>query len=143
MDGIEAFEIQPGAAEQEHELETLADILQHLVARDEERPARWLAPAFDRDVALIRTRVAAIATRGRLAGLLGPGAEAATQPEAGRLARASRRLAADPVTVALAIRWLEIRDGHRLPTWTEILRRRRLGKAHILGTTPEAASWFG
>ncbi len=143
MDDIEAFETHHGRDLPERKLETLADALQLLVARDDEIPARWLSPAFGREVATIRTLVASVATKTHLAARLEPDAEAGTDVEAGRFERACRRLAADAPAVALAIRWLEIQDDHRLPTWPEILRRRRILPVPVPSATSEAASWFG
>ncbi len=140
---MEAFEIHHDRDLPERELETLADALLLLVARDDEIPAGWLSPAFGREVATIRTRVASVVTKAHLAARLEPGAEAGTDVEAGRFERACRRLAVDAPAVALAIRWLEIQDDHRLPTWSEILQRRRILPIPASPTNADAAHWFG
>jgi hypothetical protein len=107
----------------EDELDTLADTLRFLVARDDERPPKWYLPAFDQAVALTRTRVAAVTSGRRLASHL-----ELDQPStsAWPFERAARRLASDPIAVALAIRLIEIEADIRLPGWLTILHRRML-----------------
>ncbi len=123
----------------EHDLETLADILPLVLAHDE-RPNSWLAPAFVRQVAFIRSRVAGVARRRHLAARLGPDL---TEAGPGRFERAARRIAVDPTAVALAIRYLEIEADTRLPSWSDILRRRTIQPAPTGPGSPEAALWFG
>ncbi len=122
------------------ELETLADILPLLVVRVDERPATWLAPAFVRQVAFVRSRIATITNGRLLAARLGPEVPG---PGPGRFERATRRLSADATAVALAIRWLEIEDETRLPSWVEILRRRTIGIAPVASRNADASFWFG
>lgn len=124
----------------ERDLETLADILPFLLSRDDERPATWLAPAFGRQIATVRSRVTTIAHTRHLAARLGPDA---TGAEAGRFERAARRLAADATAVALAIRWIEIQTDMRLPSWSEILRRRTVHPVSLAGASAGDPFWFG
>jgi hypothetical protein len=124
----------------ERDLETLADILPLLVVRVDERPATWQAPAFARQVAFVRSRIVAIANGRLLSARLGPEPPG---PGSGRFERATRRLATDATAVALAIRWLEIADETRLPSWAEILRRRSIGTPPVVSRNADASIWFG
>lgn len=134
-----AVPIDDAGTSLESELETLADILPFLVSRHDEPPAGWLAPAFGRQIAFVRSRVTTIANNRHLAARLGPDATGLE----GRFERATRRLATDATAVALAIRWLEIEADTRFPSWSEILRRRTLHPAPVERAGADASFWFG
>jgi hypothetical protein len=139
-------------------LDELAEALPFLLARDDERPHLWRSAVFADQVSTMRSRVAAILDPHGLVGRvrrlgieLAPpadppvvGAEEDRRP--GRFESAARRLGRDPVAVALAIRWLEIRSGTRLPTWDDLMRRRVMvpqpaGSESAFGR--DASIWFG
>ena len=124
----------------ERELETLADILPFLLAHDDERPIAWSAPAFVGQVEFVRSSVATVAKRRHLAARLGP---ARVRDETGRFERAAQRVAVDPVAVGLTIRWLEIETDSRLPSWTDILRRRTLDPTPPGLTSADTSLGFG
>jgi hypothetical protein len=81
--------------------------------RSDRRPARWTLPAFAREVDLIRLHLAPIRSRRGLAASFGR--EAFHGDIAPRIADGE---SAGPVTVAYAIRWLELGDGAPRPPWT-------------------------
>lgn len=124
----------------EGDLQRLADILRFLLLRDDDRPARWLSPAFCEEIAHVRSAVTTIANHHQLTARLGPDA---MSPGTGRFEWAARRLAADATAVGLAIRWLEIELDTRLPTWSSILRRQALRPAPVSRGVDEAPFWFG
>jgi len=119
---------QPDATE----ARPLADALAHLLARDDEPPARWLAPAFADAVGRARAEQHADAWDHGLAH--GPSAGAPLTFHA-----AVARLAHDPRSVAVAIRYLEIAGGRRLPSWPELIHRH----APAAATSLDASLWFG
>jgi hypothetical protein len=123
------------------EIERLGAALRSLVARDDEPPILWRSVTFASGVEAIREALGPVATVPELAwsgrGLI--------EVEAGRtssFARAAQRLARDPASVALALRWLELDGRNRLPAWTDVVRRRSL---EPLGRDPvhDAGLWFG
>lgn len=123
------------------ELETLAEALPLLIARDDVRPPRWVSTAFAAQVAAVRSRISAAASIHDLA------AQALFVGNGGRLdvdsfEAAARRLAGDATSVAFAIRWLELQADTSLPGWPEILRGGPFLSAgsHI---HLDAALWFG
>ena len=123
------------------DLRALADALAWLLARDGDDPPLWWSPTFARQVASARSVVATVTSTTRLsAGLERPGPSGTGVR--GRFDADARRLARDPVSVALAVRWLELRDGAMLPTWTELLRRRSLSPC-APDRGPEPTPWFG
>jgi hypothetical protein len=119
---------QPDTAE----ARALAEALTQLLARDDEPPARWLAPAFADAVGRARAEQHADAWGHGLAhGLV------AAAPLTFHVAVA--RLAHDPRSVAVAIRHLEIAGARRLPSWPELIRRR----LPAAPTGFDASLWFG
>jgi hypothetical protein len=127
----------------DHDLASLADVLPFLLLRDDERPAKWLTAAFERDVASVRSRIARIVERRQIAARLGDDTSAGTSPAESRFERASRRLATDAVAVALVIRWLEIDTDARFPSWPDILRRRTAHPALATYVASDHSLWFG
>jgi hypothetical protein len=114
------------------EARALADALAQLLARDDELPACWLAPAFADAVGRARAE--------QHAGAPGHGS-----PDdlvaAGPLTfpAAVSQLACDPRRVALAIRQLEIAGARCLPPWPELMRRRMPTPPTIV----DVSLWFG
>jgi hypothetical protein len=129
------------ATELAREVETLAEALPFLVARDDERPPLWLSTAFGAQVAAVRSRLSSIATHRGLATRFRFVA-LDERVESGRFETAARRLAADAVSVAFAIRWLEIHSDTRLPSWPELLRGRSL-RPPGSDIRIDVALWFG
>ncbi len=119
---------QPDAAE----VRVLAAALTHLLARDDERPARWLAQAFAD--AVERARAEPHPGGPGQAPADGPGA-----PSPLTFHAAVARLAHDPRSVAVAIRDLETAGARRLPSWPELTHRRR----PTAPTSFDASLWFG
>lgn len=79
-------------------------------ARDpHRRPVAWAAPAFAREVDLVRLHLAPIRSRLGLAASFGR--------EAFQSNHAEGVEAAGPVTAAYAMRWLELGDGIPRPPW--------------------------
>jgi hypothetical protein len=122
------------------EMSRLADALCHLVERDDLPPARWLSPGFVAEVARLRTRFASLMTPDELAAAAGRlGVETRT---AATFEAATKKLARDATSVALATRRIELEHRVRLPSWPDILRRRRL--LPLLGEPPiDTSLWFG
>ena len=119
---------EPDAAE----ARALAEALTHLLARDDEPPARWLAPAFADAVGRARAEQHLDAW----------GHGLAHEPVAAdplTFHAAVSRLACDPRSVAVAIRHLELAGARRLPPWPELIRRRIPTPATIF----DASIWFG
>jgi hypothetical protein len=81
--------------------------------RPERRPARWTLPVFAREVDLIRLHLAPIRSRRGLAASFGR--EAFHGDIDPGIADGE---SVGPVTVAYAIRWLELGDGAPRPPWT-------------------------
>jgi hypothetical protein len=79
--------------------------------RADGRPARWAAPAFGREVDLVRLHLGPIRSRSGLAASFGREAFHAD------LDRDGAGVDTGPVTAAYAIRWLELGNGVRRPAW--------------------------
>ncbi len=79
--------------------------------RADGRPARWAAPAFGRQVDLVRLHLAPIRSRGGLAASFGREAFHAD------LDREGADVNMGPITAAYAIRWLELGNGVGRPPW--------------------------
>jgi hypothetical protein len=124
----------------ERDLAALADQLPILLPSDLHRPSRWFSDEFGRQVATVRSAVTTIADGRDLARHLEP-ANTGTGIDGSE--RAARRLASDATAVALAIRWLEIEADIRLPSWSEILRRRTLFLFPGRLGSVDASAWFG
>jgi hypothetical protein len=75
------------------------------------RPAGWSVPGFAREVDLIRLHLAPIRSRPVLAASFGREAFHGD-------ATSTSEVAATPVTVAYALRWLERGDGIARPLWS-------------------------
>jgi hypothetical protein len=73
------------------------------------RPAQWTGPAFAREVELIRAHLAPIRSRPVLAASFGREAFHGDPSGSGD--------GSGPVTVAYAIRWLELGDRQARPRW--------------------------
>jgi hypothetical protein len=138
--GREVLPVSDSWASLTRDLETLADVLPFLLSRDDERPATWLSPEFDRQVAAIRSRVSTIVNRRLLAARLGPDANVS---DGSRFEQAARRLASDANAVALAVRWIEIQGDQRLPSWPEVLRRQAFRATSSAPATTGDPHWFG
>jgi hypothetical protein len=119
------FSVGTRPSDATEKVEALSDALPFLVARDGDRPTVWLTDAFMARVAASRTYLAAVRTTAGLVARIGSAVET-WQTGHGRFEAAARHLAADPRSVAIAIRLHEIQHGVRLPSWPEILRRRSL-----------------
>jgi hypothetical protein len=78
------------------------------------RPPRWSAPAFRREVDLIRTHLGPLRDRSNLAQSF---AREAFHTTPGTSAAVDR----SAVRVAYALRWLELGDGEVLPPWSQLL----------------------
>jgi hypothetical protein len=78
-------------------------------AHPDRRPPRWAAPAFAREVDLVRLHLGPIRTRLGLAASFGR--------EAFHADIAPNADSGGPVTAAYAIRWLELGDGIARPPW--------------------------
>jgi len=119
----------------------LANGLCLLVERDESPPARWLTAGFVADVARLRSRLAATRSAASLARYArrASGREA---PAPRTFEDAADLLARDAVSVALALRRIELQHHVRLPAWPDIVRR---GRVLPLRGEPalDAALWFG
>jgi hypothetical protein len=81
------------------------------VGRPESRPARWTSPGFAREVDLIRLHLAPIRSRPVLAASFGREAFHGDESSGGAASTPTA------VTVAYAIRWLELGDGAGRPSW--------------------------
>jgi hypothetical protein len=122
-------------------IERLGTVLRSLVARDDEPPPVWRSATFARGVEAIRATLSPVASLPELAwsarGLVDaePGANLPFGIVAHRLAR-------DPASVALAVRWHEIDGAVRVAAWPDVVRRRSL---EPVGRDPvhEAGLWFG
>jgi hypothetical protein len=100
----------------ERALELDAERLMRLLGLRATRPPRWAAPAFGREVDLVRAHLRPIGSRSMLAtsfgreafhGQAAPGSDAA--------------LGGSAVRVAYALRWLELGEGLSRPTWKALL----------------------
>lgn len=115
------------------ETATLAAALSHLLARDDEPPARWRARSFAEAVEAVRA-AQADATTWRA----GPPAEARADAAPG-FHEAVARLARNPADVALAIGRLELAGRRKLPAWPDLMRRGLPAQPSDL----DRALWFG
>jgi len=82
------------------------------------QPARWAAPAFCREVDLVRCHLGPIRTRQMLAASFGREAfhgQAAPGTD--------QALGGSAVRVAYALRWLELGDDRQVPSWRALLER--------------------
>lgn len=122
------------------EVECLADALPFLIARDDERPSVWLSAAFGRDVEDERRHLALVSAPQELAARYR--SHGSGPPEVRTFETAARRLGRDAPSVAIAIRWLELRASTRLPIWHDLLRRPATATS-ALDLQVEAAIWFG
>ena len=123
------------------ELETLAEALPLLIARDDARPPRWVSTAFAAQVAAVRSLLSAAVSIHDLAArsvFVGDG----ERLDVDSFESAARRLAGDATAVAFAIRWLELQADSDLPGWPEILRRGSFRSMAQIGHL-DAALWFG
>lgn len=109
----------------------LASALSHLLARDEERPARWLVRSFATDVDRARLKLRLVV---RVRDLPPPGP--ATPATFGAAVAVLER---DPNSVAIAMRRLEIARSAALPAWEDVVRRGLPSAASPL----DVATWFG
>jgi hypothetical protein len=132
---------RPDAGDLAREIEVMAEALPILIARDDDPPALWLSASFASEVDDTRSLLSSIDSVHDLAGrsLLALRSGVA---EVRAFEAAARRLAGDAPSVGLAIRWLEIQTGTRLPSWPELMRRR---PTHPLPSPAplDAALWFG
>ncbi len=91
-------------------------LLTRLVERPVGRPPRWTAPAFVREVDLVRSHLRPIRSPALLAASFG------REAFHGRaMPGTPRALAGSAVRVAYALRWLELSDGAPRPTWRELI----------------------
>ncbi len=112
-----------------------------LVERDEPPPARWLTRGFVADVARLRSRLAAtpsVVVLGRYARRFG-GPDA---PAPRTFEEAADLLARDALSVAVALRRIELQHRVRLPAWPDVVRRRRVLPLPVEPAF-DAALWFG
>jgi len=84
--------------------------------RSTRRPARWLAPAFVAEVALVRAHLVPILDRGTLSSSF---EREAFHPPSQTSSTTAARMSA--TRIAYAIRWLELGDGEPRPAWTALL----------------------
>lgn len=84
--------------------------------RSARRPARWAAPGFAREVALVRSHLAPIQDRGSLVSSF---AREAFHAPGGTGPSTAARMG--PTRVAYAVRWLELGDGEARPAWAVML----------------------
>jgi hypothetical protein len=98
------MDAEPLPAEQHLALH--ADAVLTLLARGEP-PKRWRAPAFVRELALVRAHLSPIRDRALLAASFGrEGVH--DESDCASLDRINRRLRVSPVHVAYALRWMEL-----------------------------------
>ena len=107
------------AREPSEALRVHADLLRRGLERPGGRPARWTAPAFEREVELVRAHLRPIRTVEMLAASYGR--ESFQSPEGDRPIGAASLLARNAVEVAYAIRRLELDSGQLLPPWPTLL----------------------
>ena len=93
-----------------------ASQLTRLLERSAARPGRWCAPAFVREVDLVRSHLRPIRTAAALAASFG------REAFHGRAAPGSPRVLGDSaVRVAYAVRWLELSENGIRPPWRELI----------------------
>jgi hypothetical protein len=95
-------------------LATLALATLRRARRPAIRPEPWLTPRFGREVELVRSHLSPIRGRAVLAASFG---REAFHFDAGRGDADPAGMALGPVTVAYAIRWLELGDREPRPRW--------------------------
>ena len=89
--------------------------LTRMLGRPAGRPARWTAPAFVREVELVRAHLRPIRSCSVLAASFG------REAFHGRATPGSApALCGSAVRVAYAIRWLELGDGRPAPAWRDL-----------------------
>ena len=98
-------------------LERDADRLLRLLTLRTGRPQRWTAPAFAREVELVRGHLRPIRSRELLAASFGREAFHG-RPAAG----SDVALGTSAVRVAYALRWLELGDGGQRDDWRALIR---------------------
>ena len=123
-------------------LDRLADALPSLVARDDDPPPLWRSAEFAQQVEDLRTALGPARSADELlrrVRCVGPLEPVARHESFDALAR---RLARDPLCVALAIRWIELASDRPLAAWPALVRRRSLA---LCPADPEleVATWFG
>lgn len=124
----------------EHELRALSEALASLLARDGDDPQAWTSPPFVRRVAAARSIIATVDDPVRLA--TGLKQTSRSRETTGARRARVRRLAGDPVAVAIVLRWHEIRVRRAVPGWSELVRRRSL-EPPLSDPTPDVGHWFG
>jgi hypothetical protein len=115
------------------ETSVLAAALAHLLARDEDLPARWRTGSFASAVEAARTVLGSV---GSVLMLPASGRGAGDQPG---FREAVARLARNPDDVAIAVRRLELAGRQGLPAWPELIRRGLPARPSDL----DAMLWFG
>jgi hypothetical protein len=101
-----------------------ARVLERLIAEPHRRPDRWAVPGFGQEVDLVRIHLTPVRSRAVLVASFGRESHHVVRPAERRVGLAARSLAASPVEVAYAIRWLELTDGSGRPGWGALLARR-------------------
>ena len=105
--------------------------LTRMLGRPAGRPARWTAPAFVREVELVRAHLRPIRSCAVLAASFG------REAFHGRATPGSApALCGSAVRVAYAIRWLELGDGRPAPSWRDLATS--FPSSGDLGRQPEA-----
>ena len=92
----------------EEELSLLATAVLRVLAGDS-RPQRWGAPAFERELGLVRGHLTPIRSRPLLAASFGR--EGFRGPVDAAPERVARQVSVNAVHVAYALRWLELSDS--------------------------------
>lgn len=111
----------------------LAEALAHVLARDDDRPARWRTAAFAVAVERSRAELGDVSTVWDL-----PAAsDELSRPFA--FDEAVARIGRNPDDIAVAIRRLELGARNALPAWPELVRRGLPTRPTDLDT----ALWFG
>lgn len=77
------------------------------------RPARWIQPAFGREIEQVRTHLAVVRSRAALA--------ESYRRESFHFGSPADVDDAGPVRIAYALRWLELGDGVVGPTWAAMM----------------------
>ncbi len=121
-------------------LACLADALPFLLARDDERPSIWLSAAFGREVEEERRQLELVLGAHELAARYA--SRRSGLPEVQTYGTAASRLGREALSVAAAIRCLELRGSIRLPSWHDLLRGRVTALA-ALEPRVEEPIWFG
>ena len=111
-----AVDPQPGGSDPRHELARLAPDLVVRTAEPVDLPSRWTTYPFGQEVDRTRGQLAPIRSR---AGLLASFSREASIAVTRGVVETG--LAAGPVRIAYAIRWLELGDGRRRPAWASFV----------------------